>query len=178
MAKIKMQFVCQSCGYATAKWLGKCPECGQWDSFVEEVLTVDKSKSFLPIGQVSKPKTISSIAIEKVARMATGIAEFDRVLGGGIVPGSLILLAGDPGIGKSTIALDAGIKFSDKGVKVIYVSGEESEAQTAMRAQRLGKAGENLLIMSATDLTQILVQAQAEKPRILVIDSIQTMFNS
>ena len=178
MAKIKMQFVCQSCGYATAKWLGKCPECGQWDSFVEEVLTVDKSKSFLPLGQVSKPKTISSIAIEKVARMATGIAEFDRVLGGGIVPGSLILLAGDPGIGKSTIALDAGIKFSDKGVKVIYVSGEESEAQTAMRAQRLGKAGENLLIMSATDLTQILVQAQAEKPRILVIDSIQTMFNS
>ena len=178
MAKIKMQFVCQSCGYATAKWLGKCPECGQWDSFVEEVLTVDKSKSFLPIGQVSKPKTISSIAIEKVARMATGIAEFDRVLGGGIVPGSLILLAGDPGIGKSTIALDAGIKFSDKGVKVIYVSGEESEAQTAMRAQRLGKAGENLLIMSATDLTQILVQAQAENPGILVIDSIQTMFNS
>ena len=178
MAKIKMQFVCQSCGYATAKWLGKCPECGQWDSFVEEVLTVDKSKSFFPMEQVSKPKTISSIAIEKVARMATGIAEFDRVLGGGIVPGSLILLAGDPGIGKSTIALDAGIKFSDKGVKVIYVSGEESEAQTAMRAQRLGKAGENLLIMSATDLTQILVQAQAEKPRILVIDSIQTMFNS
>ena len=178
MAKIKMQFVCQSCGYTTAKWLGKCPECEQWDSFVEEVLTVDKSKSFFPMEQVSKPKTISSIAIEKVARMATGIAEFDRVLGGGIVPGSLILLAGDPGIGKSTIALDAGIKFSDKGVKVIYVSGEESEAQTAMRAQRLGKAGENLLIMSATDLTQILVQAQAEKPEILVIDSIQTMFNS
>ncbi|MFA6843439.1 MAG: DNA repair protein RadA [Bacilli bacterium] len=178
MAKAKMRFVCQSCGYATAKWLGKCPECGHWDSFVEEVIVEERSKSFLPMGESSKPKTISSIAIEKVERMATGITEFDRVLGGGIVPGSLILLAGDPGIGKSTIALDAGIKFSDKGVKVLYVSGEESEAQTAMRAERLGKAGENLLIMTSTDLAQILVQAQSAKPKILVIDSIQTMFNS
>ncbi|MDD4321645.1 MAG: DNA repair protein RadA [Acidaminococcaceae bacterium] len=177
VAKAKMRFVCQSCGYATAKWLGKCPECGQWDSFLEEAIVEGRSKSFLPLGGSPKPKTISSIAIEKVERMATGINEFDRVLGGGIVPGSLILLAGDPGIGKSTIALDAGIKFSDKGVKVLYVSGEESEAQTAMRAERLGKAGENLLIMTSTDLAQILVQAQSVKPRILVIDSIQTMFN-
>jgi len=178
VAKTKINFVCQSCGYTTAKWLGKCPECGQWDSFVEEIAAGEKNKSFLPIEQLAKPKTIGSVAVENVERMSTGIAEFDRVLGGGIVPGSLILLAGDPGIGKSTIALDAGIKFSNKGLKVLYVSGEESEAQTAMRANRLGKAGDNLLIMTATDLEQILVQAQKEAPRVLVIDSIQTMFNS
>ena len=178
MAKTKMHFVCQSCGYATAKWLGKCPECGQWDSFVEELVVSETDRSFLPTSSGAKPKTIASVAIEKIERMSTGISEFDRVLGGGIVPGSLILLAGDPGIGKSTIALDAGIKFGNKGIKVLYVSGEESEAQTAMRANRLGKSGDNLLIMTATDLPQILVQAQKENPQILVIDSIQTMFNS
>jgi len=178
VAKTKTHFVCQSCGYATAKWLGKCPECGQWDSFVEELVASEKDLSFLPTSSGAKPKTIASVAIEKVERMSTGISEFDRVLGGGIVPGSLILLAGDPGIGKSTIALDAGIKFGNKGIKVLYVSGEESEAQTAMRANRLGKSGDNLLIMTATDLPQILLQAQKENPKILVIDSIQTMFNS
>ena len=183
MAKTKYKFVCQSCGYTTAKWLGRCPECGAWDSLVEEaeVATSGRnSKSYLPAGgEKIKPRTIASVAQVKVERLATGIHEFDRVLGGGVVPGSLVLLGGTPGIGKSTILLDAGLRFGQQGIKVLYVSGEESEEQTAMRAVRLGgaKANENLLIMTATDLDAILAQANALQPRLLIIDSIQTMYN-
>ena len=183
MAKTKYKFVCQSCGYTTAKWLGRCPECGAWDSLVEEaeVATSGRnSKSYLPTGSEKiKPRTIASVAQVKVERLATGIHEFDRVLGGGVVPGSLVLLGGTPGIGKSTILLDAGLRYGQQGIKVLYVSGEESEEQTAMRAVRLGgaKANENLLIMTATDLDAILAQANALQPRLLIIDSIQTMYN-
>lgn len=183
MAKTKYKFVCQSCGYTTAKWLGRCPECGAWDSLVEEaeVATSGRnSKSYLPTGgEKIKPRTIASVAQVKVDRLATGIHEFDRVLGGGVVPGSLVLLGGTPGIGKSTILLDAGLRFGQQGIKVLYVSGEESEEQTAMRAVRLGgaKANENLLIMTATDLDAILAQANALQPKLLIIDSIQTMYN-
>ena len=183
MAKTKYKFVCQSCGYTTAKWLGRCPECGAWDSLVEEaeVATSGRnSKSYLPTGSEKiEPRTIASVAQVKVERLATGIHEFDRVLGGGVVPGSLVLLGGTPGIGKSTILLDAGLRFGQQGIKVLYVSGEESEEQTAMRAVRLGgaKANENLLIMTATDLDAILAQANALQPRLLIIDSIQTMYN-
>ena len=183
MAKTKYKFVCQSCGYTTAKWLGRCPECGAWDSLVEEaeVATSGRnSKSYLPTGgEKIKPRTIASVAHVKVERLATGIHEFDRVLGGGVVPGSLVLLGGTPGIGKSTILLDAGLRYGQQGIKVLYVSGEESEEQTAMRAVRLGgaKANENLLIMTATDLDAILAQANALQPRLLIIDSIQTMYN-
>lgn len=179
MAKLKVKYVCQACGYTTAKWLGKCPECGQWDSLVEEAVTSpEKNQSFMPMGDTPKPKTLESVSIVDVKRLTTGIGEFDRVLGGGIVPGSLVLLGGDPGIGKSTIVLDASMKFSDNGIKVLYVSGEESEMQTAMRAKRLGLAKASLLIMTATDLNVILLQAQELKPHLLVIDSIQTMYNS
>lgn len=182
MAKTKYKFVCQSCGYTTAKWLGRCPECGAWDSLVEEaeVATTRNSKSYLPTSSEKvKPRTIASVAQVKVERLATGIHEFDRVLGGGVVPCSLVLLGGTPGIGKSTILLDAGLRFGQRGVKVLYVSGEESEEQTAMRAVRLGgaSANENLLIMTATDLDAILAQANAVQPQILIIDSIQTMYN-
>ena len=182
MAKTKYKFVCQSCGYTTAKWLGRCPECGAWDSLVEEaeVATTRNSKSYLPTSSEKiKPRTIASVAQVKVERLATGIHEFDRVLGGGVVPGSLVLLGGAPGIGKSTILLDAGLRFGQRGVKVLYVSGEESEEQTAMRAVRLGgaSANENLLIMTATDLDAILAQANAVQPQLLIIDSIQTMYN-
>lgn len=182
MAKTKYKFVCQSCGYITAKWLGRCPECGAWDSLVEEaeVATTRNSKSYLPTSSEKvKPRTIASVAQVKVERLATGIHEFDRVLGGGVVPGSLVLLGGTPGIGKSTILLDAGLRFGQRGVKVLYVSGEESDEQTAMRAVRLGgaSANENLLIMTATDLDAILAQANAVQPQILIIDSIQTMYN-
>ena len=183
MAKTKYKFVCQSCGYTTAKWLGRCPECGAWDSLVEEaeVTTARSSKSYLPTSSEKiKPRTIASVAQVKVERLATGIHEFDRVLGGGVVPGSLVLLGGTPGIGKSTILLDAGLRFGQRGIKVLYVSGEESEEQTAMRAVRLGgaQANENLLIMTATDLDAILAQATAVQPQLLIIDSIQTMYNA
>ena len=182
MAKTKYKFVCQSCGYTTAKWLGRCPECGAWDSLVEEAeVTTKSSKSYLPTtSEKIKPRTIASVAQLKVERLATGIHEFDRVLGGGVVPGSLVLLGGTPGIGKSTILLDAGLRFGQRGIKVLYVSGEESEEQTAMRAVRLGgaNANENLLIMTATDLDAILAQANAIQPQLLIIDSIQTMYNA
>ena len=178
MAKTKTQFVCQNCGYTSAKWLGKCPECGTWDSLVEETIATEKTRSFLQTDAKVQPTTISKVAKAPVKRLPTGIGEFDRVLGGGIVPGSLILLGGEPGIGKSTIALDVGMKIAGSGSKVLYVSGEESEAQTAMRAERLGKASDSLLIMTATDLAAILVQAEHVKPQLLVIDSIQTMYNA
>jgi len=180
MAKAKYRFVCQGCGYVTSKWLGKCPECGAWDSLVEEAEVTAKSRSYLPVtgSEKIKPKTISSVSQIKLERLVTGIREFDRVLGGGVVPGSLVLLGGTPGIGKSTMLLDAGLRYGAKGIHVLYVSGEESEEQTAMRASRLGTRTENLLIMTATDLDAILLQAQAINPQLLIIDSIQTMYNA
>lgn len=180
MAKTKYRFVCQSCGYVSAKWLGRCPECGGWDTLVEEAEVAVKSKSYLPTNNEKlKPRTIGSVAQTKVERLVTGIREFDRVLGGGVVPGSLVLLGGTPGIGKSTILLDAGLRYAKNGIKLLYVSGEESEEQTAMRAVRLGgaDANDNMLIMTATDLDGILAQANVIQPRLLIIDSIQTMYN-
>lgn len=179
MAKTKTKFVCQNCGYTTAKWMGRCPECGTWDSLAEELETPvsGPQQSFLMPKEATKPKTLDKVMLTEVERLKTGINEFDRVLGGGLVPGSLVLLGGDPGIGKSTMLLDAGIRFSSGGIKVLYVSGEESEAQTAMRARRLGKPGAALLVMTATDLDAVLLQAKEVQPQILVIDSIQTMYN-
>lgn len=147
---------------------------------VEEAEVSVKSRSYLSLegAEKIKPKTIASVATVKLERLATGIREFDRVLGGGVVPGSLVLLGGTPGIGKSTMLLDAAIRYGLHGVKVLYVSGEESEEQTAMRAARLGTSNDNLLIMTATDLDAILMQAQAVGPKLLVIDSIQTMYNA
>ena len=179
MAKTKTKFVCQNCGYTTAKWMGRCPECGTWDSLAEELETPASGpqQSFLMPKEAPKPKTLDKVMLTEVECLKTGINEFDRVLGGGLVPGSLVLLGGDPGIGKSTMLLDAGIRFSAGGIKVLYVSGEESEAQTAMRARRLGKPGTALLVMTATDLDAVLLQAKEVQPQILVIDSIQTMYN-
>lgn len=180
MAKSSTKYVCQHCGYSSVKWLGRCPECGSWDSFVEEVQApVDKHRpSYLATPENVVPKTIRQVDKVRVQRMSTGIHEFDRVLGGGIVPGSLVLLGGSPGIGKSTIILDVSMKAAARGIPVLYVSGEESEAQTAMRAERLGEASDLLKIMTATELGSILMQARQLKPHLLVIDSIQTMYNS
>ena len=179
MARTKTKFVCQNCGYSSAKWLGRCPECGSWDSMAEEIETPAKpQQSFLMPQEALKPKTLDKVMLTEVERLQTGINEFDRVLGGGLVPGSLVLLGGDPGIGKSTMLLDAGMRFAANNIKVLYVSGEESEAQTAMRARRLGKPGAALLVMTATDLDDVLLQAKEVQPQILVIDSIQTMYNA
>lgn len=179
MAKAKLKYVCQNCGYTTVSWLGKCPECGTWDSLVEEVdspVLQGTSRSFLKFMESGVPKTLSSISQTRIERVITGIGEFDRVLGGGIVPGSLVLLGGDPGIGKSTILLDVVMRLSQRELKCLYVSGEESEEQTALRAQRLGKCSASLLLLTATNLDHILVQAEQVRPTILVVDSIQTMF--
>lgn len=179
MARTKTKFVCQNCGYSSAKWLGRCPECGSWDSMAEEIETPAKpQQSFLMPQEAPKPKTLDKVMLTEVECLQTGINEFDRVLGGGLVPGSLVLLGGDPGIGKSTMLLDAGMRFAANNIKVLYVSGEESEAQTAMRARRLGKPGAALLVMTATDLDAVLLQAKEVQPQILVIDSIQTMYNA
>ena len=176
--KAKVSYVCQNCGYVTASWLGKCPECGTWNSFSEQLETKTKEQGYVHFAENTRPRTVSSVAAGSVRRMETGIHEFDRVLGGGIVPGSLVLLSGDPGIGKSTILLDAAMRFSQKQIKVLYVSGEESEEQTAMRAGRLGTCTDSLLIMTASEIGNILLQAEHEKPGLLVIDSIQTMYTS
>ena len=162
MAKTKTKFVCQNCGYTTAKWMGRCPECGTWDSLAEELETPASGpqQSFLMPKEAPKPKTLDKVMLTEVERLKTGINEFDRVLGGGLVPGSLVLLGGDPGIGKSTMLLDAGIRFSAGGIKVLYVS-----------------PGTALLVMTATDLDAVLLQAKEVQPQILVIDSIQTMYN-
>ncbi|BFK76394.1 DNA repair protein RadA [Acidaminococcus intestini] len=180
MAKSVTKYVCQKCGYVSVKWLGKCPECGAWDSLVEEVdAPVDRHRpSYLKTAEHVAPKTLREVDKVKVNRIPTGITEFDRVLGGGIVPGSLILLGGAPGIGKSTITLDVSMKAANRGIPVLYVSGEESEAQTAMRAERLGTASDALKVMTATELGTILVEARKDAPKLLVIDSIQTMYNS
>ena len=179
MAKAKVKYVCQNCGYTTVSWLGKCPECGTWDSLVEETAmpaSQGTTKSFLKFMENGIPKTLANISQTQVERIVTGIGEFDRVLGGGIVPGSLVLLGGDPGIGKSTILLDVVMRLSERQLKCLYVSGEESEEQTALRAQRLGKCSDSLLLLTATNLDHILDQAEKVNPSLLVVDSIQTMF--
>jgi len=175
-SKAKISYVCQECGYVTSSWLGKCPECGSWNSLVEQMETKTRDQGYVSFIESSRPRTISSVSAKPVTRMETGIREFDRVLGGGIVPGSLILLSGDPGIGKSTILLDVAMRFSQKNIKTLYVSGEESEEQTAMRAARLGDCTDSLLIMTASEIGGILLQAKQEQPSLLVVDSIQTMY--
>lgn len=178
MAKIKINYTCQNCGYISAKWLGRCPECESWNSLVEEAVMPSSPSLNYSKTLVSKPQTIDEIELSETLRFGTGIKEFDRVLGGGIVAGSLVLLGGDPGIGKSTLLLDVGMKFSRKGQRVLYVSGEESAAQTKLRAQRIGATNDNLLLMTETDLNGILSQAEDIMPDLVVIDSIQTMHSA
>src|SRR5215470_4906214 len=173
----KRLYRCQACGHAEAKWLGRCPECSEWSSFVEELAARGPAASRLPPGATpSRPVSIVDAAEDDAGpRRATGIGEVDRVLGGGIVTGSIILLGGDPGIGKSTLLLQAleGIARQDAGV--LYVSGEESVAQTAMRARRLGVSAKKLLLHADTSLERILHEADQAKPSVLAIDSIQTI---
>lgn len=178
MAKIKINYTCQNCGYVSTKWLGRCPECESWNSLVEEAVTPSSPSLSYSKALVSKPQTMSEIELTDTLRFGTGIREFDRVLGGGIVAGSLVLLGGDPGIGKSTLLLDVCMKFSQNGQSVLYVSGEESAVQTKMRAQRIGETTDKLLLMTETDLNGILTQAENIMPELLVIDSIQTMHNA
>ncbi len=177
MAKLKTQFKCQNCGYSSPKWLGKCPDCGQWDSLVEET-SGGVSAGFKVLGSDTKPSPMTEVLSGSEERIPTGIGELDRVLGGGVVAGSAILIGGEPGIGKSTILLQAMISLAKSGKKVLYVSGEESTKQIKLRGERLGGASENLYLWSETSLEKILDAVKNIKPEILVIDSIQTLYSS
>ncbi len=179
MAKPKIVFSCQSCGYQSPKWLGRCPDCSQWNSLVEERQErASHPRGELSLGTKEDPAPIHEIATAEEGRVLSGIGEFDRVLGGGLVSGSVILIGGDPGIGKSTLLLQAFAAISEKGFTCLYVSGEESPRQIKMRAERLAVAAPKLLILSETSLERIIEHVKRIKPSVLVIDSIQTIFTS
>lgn len=173
MAKSKSVYVCSECGYQSPKWLGKCPSCNQWNTMEEEIENAS-SKPLSKSSSVSKVMALDEITTDVEKRISTGINEFDRVLGGGIVYGSLILLSGDPGIGKSTILLQI-CQYLGKNSKVLYVSGEESANQIKMRANRLNVTTDNLYILTQTDVSEIVDAVKSNKPDIVIIDSIQTM---
>ncbi|WP_132083434.1 DNA repair protein RadA [Anaerospora hongkongensis] len=177
MSKAKIKFCCTECGAESLKWLGRCPGCGAWNTMVEE-MTAAKADNRIRFVQGSKPKPITQVDTTAVGRRITGVCEFDRVLGGGIVPGALMLIGGDPGIGKSTLLLQVAAGVSERYGPVLYVSGEESAVQTRMRAERLGSLSNHLFIMTETNLDEIAVAANAMKPALVIIDSIQTMFNA
>lgn len=177
MAKIKTVFTCQECGYQTSKWLGKCPDCNQWNSFSEEEqIKPSKAAPKSIAGRESRPKTINEIEHEKVNRYQTKIGEFDRVMGGGVTIGSLTLIGGEPGIGKSTLLMEVCGKLLNeyKDERILYVSGEESESQVAQRSKRLGVHNDGFYIFNETNWQKILEQVKELKPKFLVLDSIQT----
>ncbi|MDR3610963.1 MAG: DNA repair protein RadA [Ignavibacteriaceae bacterium] len=172
MSKSRIKYVCTSCGYESLRWLGKCPECDSWNSFSEELVETSKKKSNAASNQKSSVYKISEISASEEDRVKTGIKEFDRVLGGGIMPGSVILLGGDPGIGKSTLAIQAAAQISSN---VLYVTGEESIQQIKLRALRLKIKSDNLSILAETNLNLILSSIKESESSVVIIDSIQTM---
>lgn len=174
MAKTKSIFICQNCGTQSPKWLGKCTACGEWNTFVEEIVNKKQSTSKLSI-QISgnQPITLENIISVKTSRFSVGITEFNRVLGGGIVPGSLILLGGDPGIGKSTLALQLALGLTNK--KILYTSGEESLQQIKLRAERLKGNNNNCFFLDETSLENLIAHTEQQRPDLLIIDSIQTL---
>ena len=176
MKKNATVFFCQECGYESAKWLGQCPGCKEWNSFVEEpVVRKSSGKEQIRLER-KKPSKLSEVSVTEEERTLTGIGELDRVLGGGIVSGSLILVGGDPGIGKSTLLLQMCQKLSAEGKHVLYVSGEESVKQIKMRADRLGTFENEILLLSETDLDIVTENITELKPDVVIIDSIQTMY--
>lgn len=174
-------FFCQSCGYESAKWMGQCPGCKEWNTFVEE--TVNKADlkasggAAKRAGERQEPCALSEVPIHEESKILTGIEELDRVLGGGIVQGSLTLVGGDPGIGKSTLLLQVCKNLAQSGHKVLYISGEESQLQIKMRADRIGSFTPQMLLLCETDLGDIEEVIRRTKPEVVVIDSIQTMYN-
>ncbi len=169
-------FVCQNCGRTERKWLGQCPDCSQWNSFVEERYRKPARSVSVGFNGLSVVQPFNQIEPQDESRSPSGIGELDRVLGGGIVPGSLVLIGGAPGIGKSTIVLQAAEKLCLSGSKVLYVSGEESEKQIKMRGERLGIAAENLFLLAETSLETIFAKTAETKPSVLIIDSVQTIY--
>jgi DNA repair protein RadA/Sms len=176
-------FVCQACGHQSSKWMGRCPQCTQWNTLVEEKkVEAGRDKNGLLGsgigGEGESPQPIDQVEMSENDRISTGIGEFDRVLGGGIVPGSVVLIGGDPGIGKSTLLLQALNGLASEDCRVLYISGEESVRQIKMRAQRLSTLSPHLFVMAENSLEKILRETMTLKPKMLVIDSIQTIYTS
>ncbi|MDT2859805.1 MULTISPECIES: DNA repair protein RadA [Lactococcus] len=175
MAKKKSSFVCQNCGYKSAKYLGRCPNCGEWSSFVEEVEVQEvKNQRVSMTGERSKPLKLDEVELFDTPRIETDLDEFNRVLGGGVVPGSLVLIGGDPGIGKSTLLLQVSTQLASRG-RVLYVSGEESAQQIKLRAERLGDIDRDFYLYAETNMQSIRAEVERLKPNFLIIDSIQTI---
>lgn len=177
--KFKTVYVCSECGYQSPKWNGKCPSCNRWNTFEEEVVSASPNKSVADIGplgvlEIAEPKSINEVSTDDEHRYYTGVSELDRVLGGGLVKGSLVLLGGDPGIGKSTLLLQI-CRYLCEGLRVLYVSGEESTRQIKLRANRLSVESDNLFLISQTNVEAIIETIAKFKPDVVMIDSIQTM---
>lgn len=177
MAKVKTRYVCQNCGYISPRMLGRCPNCGAWNQLVEEL---EPQKVIAPVtqnsaGEIKQPVKLSEITFNEEKRVHTGLTELDRVLGGGVVPGSLVLIGGDPGIGKSTLLLQVSGQLEQTGGQVLYVTGEESASQIKLRANRLHVQGKELFIYPETDMNAVTQMVQQQKPDYLIIDSVQTM---
>jgi len=180
VAKTKTSYFCQNCGYESSKWLGKCPSCSNWNTFVEEILTKEDStknewRQESTRSKAPRPKVLSEVESSSEIRIAAGDQELDRVLGGGIVSGSLVLIGGEPGIGKSTLMLQVGLQL--KSSKVLYISGEESEQQIKMRAERLGDSSPNFYVLTETNTKNIFLAIESINPEIVIIDSVQTLFS-
>src|SRR6476469_6575398 len=180
MPKIKTAYFCQNCGYESAKWLGKCPSCGQWNTFVEELIQKDVKKSSSNEWQsyngdvvTKKTQPLHEVQTRSTPRIQTGDEELNRVLGGGIVPGSIVLIAGEPGIGKSTLFLQMGLQI-EEGI-TLYISGEESEQQIKMRADRLNMQNENFYLLTETSTQTIFQEIKKLKPSLIIVDSIKTL---
>ncbi len=181
MVKLRTRFVCQNCGSSQHKWMGKCPDCGEWNTLVETVVERPKPSAALPLVSTSQPQPLSTISADEFKRIPVPMTELNRVLGGGIVPGSVVLISGDPGIGKSTLLLQVSSLLS-KGAgngagPVLYVSGEESVQQIKMRADRLGISERELYVLSEISLEQILGHIENLKPRLAIVDSIQSVYS-
>ena len=178
MAKIKTKWVCQNCGYETAKYIGKCPDCNNWGTLVEEVEVKTNSQTQSVVIDDNPVCLINEIEITESIKLPSGFEELDRVLGGGLVQGSLVLLAGDPGIGKSTLVLQTAGNICKQGKKLLYICAEESGSQVKLRAQRLNVNSDNLYVYFQTNLEAVITQIDTLKPEILVIDSIQSIYTS
>jgi len=176
MPRTKTVYICQNCSNESPKWLGRCPECNEWNTYVESVVS-PTPKAAHP-SSASQAQELSRLPTNSVPRLALPLAEFNRVLGGGIVPGSMVLIGGDPGIGKSTLLLEVASMIAERVGKVLYVSGEESAHQIKLRADRLGLRGEGLFLLPETDLQSIIERGQEISPRLVIIDSIQTVHSS
>lgn len=180
MAKNRTKYVCSNCGAETVRWMGRCPQCGSWNTLEETVeeIVPKQLRTTHEVVSSKRPQKLSEVNLENHERMQLAMPEVDRPLGGGVVPGSVILWGGEPGIGKSTLILQVCHAMAKAGRSVLYASGEESEAQIKMRAERLGASDDNLLVYSGGNLDAIVSEAEKEKPSMLVIDSIQTMYLS